>query len=153
HWMPGACPLTAGPAAMAHLESSPPRTGFHHSSAGSWIEVLNRVEPYAFATIVSMELSAHILGEIDRRFPEADRDGARSLLTSCESEQVCISILRLSRGKVKRVEELVEAARRDYRDVIAWASQPTRTYIAGLLRKGPNWTDADEGGRTHLGTK
>jgi hypothetical protein len=36
------------------------------------------------------------------------------------------------------VRGLVEAAKRDYRDVILWASQPSRTYIVGFLRNGPN---------------
>src|SRR3954454_3447756 len=97
-----------------------------------------------------MELSAEIQGQIDRRFAEPDRDSVRTLLSSCRSEQICVAILRLSRGQVKRVEDLVEAARRDYRDVLAWAAQPTRTYIVGLLRKGPEWSAVDENGRTHL---
>lgn len=42
---------------------------------------------------------------------------------------------------------LVEAAKRDYRDVIAWASHPQRTYIVGLLRPGPN---APAGRKTSL---
>ena len=97
-----------------------------------------------------MEPSERIRAEIERRFAEPDRAAVRSLLSSIEGERLQGSVLRLSRGKLKRVEELIEAAKRDYRDVIAWASQPTRTYIAGLLRKGPNWSPEDENGRTHL---
>src|SRR5258708_31884338 len=98
-----------------------------------------------------MTLNETVLAEIDRRFTaDADREAVRSLLGACESEEVSIAILRLCRGKLARVEKLVADARRDYRDVLAWASRPTRTYIIGLLRKGPLWDPSDENGRTHL---
>lgn len=97
-----------------------------------------------------MELTDAIRAEIEKRFAEADREPVRALLSACNSELLCRSILRLSRGKLRRVEDLVQAARRDYRDVIAWASKPTRTYIVGLLRKGPKWSPEDENGRTAL---
>ena len=74
-------------------------------------------------------------------------------LAQCQSEQICIAILRLCRGKIARVEKLIEDARLDYRDVLAWAQQPTRRYYVGLLRKGPAWTPQDENGRTHLDAK
>src|SRR5439155_22022598 len=98
---------------------------------------------------MQMELSERIRAEIEKRFAEADREAVRTLLAGCNGETLRLSILRLSRGKVKRVEDLLEAARHDYRDVIAWASKPTRTYIVGILRKGPNWSPQDENGRTH----
>lgn len=47
-------------------------------------------------------------------------------------------------------KRFADDARRDYRDVIAWASQPTRTYIVGLLRKGPNWPPEDDKRATSL---
>jgi hypothetical protein len=103
-----------------------------------------------------MALSEAIEVEIEKRFAEPDREAVRILLSACESvreaDRVRLSILRLSRGQVARVEDLVKAAKRDYRDVIAWASQPTRTYIVGLLRRGPHWSPEDENGRTHLDT-
>ena len=97
-----------------------------------------------------MLLSDKVLGEIDQRFPAEDREAVRAMLAACRSEEVCIAILRLCRGKISRIETLIEAARRDYRDVLAWAQQPTRTYIVGLLHKGPLWGPEDENGRTHL---
>ena len=101
-----------------------------------------------------MALNDAIDAEIEKRFGEPQRETIRALLLSCESvrdfDRVCLGILRLSRGQVARVENLVQAAKRDYRDVLAWASQPTRTYIVGLLRKGPHWSPDDENGRTHL---
>jgi hypothetical protein len=97
-----------------------------------------------------MALSETIEAEIEKRFSESDREAVRGLLSECRDDRVRLSILRLSRGNVQRVGNLVEAAKRDYRDVIAWASQPTRTYLVGLLRKGPQWSPEDENGRTHL---
>lgn len=97
-----------------------------------------------------MELTPGLVARIEKKFPECDRSVVRALVTACRNERVALAVLRLSRGKVRRVETLVESARRDYRDVLAAAAQPTRTYIAGLLRKGPAWSDADENGRTHL---
>ncbi|MDP8991253.1 MAG: hypothetical protein M3N41_14375, partial [Acidobacteriota bacterium] len=102
---------------------------------------------------VEMALSETIDAEIVKRFAEPDRATVRGLLTACEGDRLCLSILRLSRGKVSRVVDLVQAAKLDYRDVLAWASQPTRTYFVGLLRKGPHWSSEDENGRTHLDTK
>lgn len=97
-----------------------------------------------------MALSPKIDAEVEKRFPERDRADVRTLLSDCEGDNLCLAVLRLSRGEVKRVKELVEAAKRDYRDVLSWASQPTRTYIVGLLRKGRVWSPEDENGRTHL---
>jgi uncharacterized protein YciI len=98
-------------------------------------------------------LSQTIDAEIEKRFTEPDRESVRTLLSDCEGDRLCLAILRLSRSKVARVEELVGAAKRDYRDVLAWASKPTRRYVVGLLRKGPNWEPRDENGRTHLNGK
>lgn len=97
-----------------------------------------------------MELTPRIEAEIEKRFAKPDRETVCALLTKCQNESVCLSVLRLSKGETRRVEELVQHALRDYRDVIARASQPTRTYIVGLLRKGPRWSPQDENGRTHL---
>lgn len=97
-----------------------------------------------------MAPSGGIDGEIEKRFAEPDHASVRALLADCADDRLRLSILRLSRGKVERVGHWAQAARRDYRDVIAAASKPTRLYIAGLLRKGPSWSPEDENGRTHL---
>ena len=97
-----------------------------------------------------MDLTETVQTEIHWRFAEADREPVRTLLSTCRSEAVCIAILRLSRGKLAKLEDLVVAAKRDYRDVLAWASQPRWKYIVGLLRKGPNWGPEDERVSTHL---
>jgi hypothetical protein len=97
-----------------------------------------------------MQLSGEVRAQLEKRFAEPDRPMVGALLETCRNEAVIIAVLRLSRGKVARVQALVESAARDYRDVLAAASQPTRTYVVGLLRKGPAWSEKDEGGRTHL---
>ena len=54
-----------------------------------------------------------------------------------EAERIHLLILKMSRRDLERIRSLVKAAKRDYRDVISWATQSTRRYIVGLLRKGP----------------
>jgi hypothetical protein len=100
--------------------------------------------------VTVLELPPALLSEIERRFAERDREAARTLLSGCQSEVVCMAILRLSRGRLDRVESLLEDARRDWRDVLAWAQQPVRTYVAGILREGPAWTDDDDRRATGL---
>jgi len=100
-----------------------------------------------------MPLSEQLEHEIAKRFPESDRETIRDLLTKCQADNVRIAVLRLARGRVEKVAKLVEDAQRDYRDVLSWASQPIRRYIAGILRKGPTWSSSDENGRTHLNGK
>lgn len=41
-----------------------------------------------------------------------------------ERDRVCLAILKLSDGELDRLDELVAAAKRDYRDVLAWAEYP-----------------------------
>jgi hypothetical protein len=97
-----------------------------------------------------MELSPKVTAAIDKFFPEAERPVVAELLSSYgersherEAERLHLLILKMSRREVGRVRSLVEAAKQDYRDVIMWASQPSRTYIVGLLRKGPNFSRGD----------
>ena len=92
-----------------------------------------------------MQLSSKVAAAIERFFPDAERMIVAELLGNYgnapherEAERIHLLILKISRRDVNRVRDLVEAAKRDYRDVILWASQPSRTYIIGLLRQGPN---------------
>ena len=80
-------------------------------------------------------------------FPEAEQPEVARLLDECSesvspdgAERIQLVILRISRKDVNRVRTLVEMAKRDYRDVIVAESHPNRTYIVGLLRRGPNAT-------------
>src|SRR5258708_21660824 len=92
-----------------------------------------------------MVISSKVTAVIDRFFPEAERRVVAGVLASYgdaeherEAERIRLLILKISRREVDRVRSLVEAAKRDYRDVIMWASHPSRTYIVGILRRGPN---------------
>jgi uncharacterized protein YciI len=95
-------------------------------------------------------MTARVTAAIERHFAEADRAAVAELLAGYvgESEQgterIHLLILRMSRRDVERVRSLLDAARRDYRDVILWEAQPTRTYIVGLLRRGPNAQPRDK---------
>src|SRR3979411_3270575 len=92
-----------------------------------------------------MQLSSKVAAAIERFFPIAERMIVTELLGKYgdapqerEAERIHLLILKISRRDVNHVRGLVEAAKRDYRDVILWASQPSRTYIVGFLRNGPN---------------
>jgi hypothetical protein len=91
-----------------------------------------------------MEISSKVAAAIDRFFPAKDRAAVAELLAQYgdasherEAERIHLLILKISRQEVERIRGLVKAAKRDYRDVIAWATQSTRRYVVGLLRNGP----------------
>jgi hypothetical protein len=91
-----------------------------------------------------MEISPKVAAAIDKFFPANDRAVAAELLGQYgdaarerEAERIHLLILKLSRRDVQRIRDLVKAAKRDYRDVISWATQSTRRYVVGLLRNGP----------------
>jgi hypothetical protein len=56
---------------------------------------------------------APILAQLDRYGTEP-----------CERERVQLAIVTLSQGDAAKLAGLVEAARRDYRDVLAWVAMP-----------------------------
>jgi uncharacterized protein YciI len=87
-----------------------------------------------------MNVSAVVMDEINRLFPESDRAAVAELLSECESERLQIDVLRLSKRDVKNVRRWITEARRDYRDVITAAEyQRFRVYVLCFLHKGPNW--------------
>lgn len=92
-----------------------------------------------------MKLSPRVTACIDRFFPDAERDDVAAMLaelsegsTEAGAERLQLLILKISRRQARRIRSLVDAAKVDYRDVIAAATQPSRTYFIGLLRTGPN---------------
>ena len=82
-------------------------------------------------------MTERVAAAIEKYFSVEDRADVAALLEG-QNERIQLAILRLSRREAARVRSLVEAARRDYRDVLMWESEPTRVYIVGLLRSGPN---------------
>ena len=97
-----------------------------------------------------MSLSPRIVAAIEKYFPESERATVAELLAGYTgsaregSERIHGLILRLSRRDVERVRELLRIAQHDYRDLIAMESNPTREYIVGLLRRGPNAKPNDQ---------
>ena len=92
-----------------------------------------------------MEISPKVTAAIDRFFPEAERPLVAALLAGYgdvaherEAERMHLLVLKISRRDVNRVRDLVKAAKRDYRDVILWASRPSRRYDVVQLRNVPN---------------
>lgn len=64
------------------------------------------------------------LERLTREFHSVEKDTVIQLLTSYsgpESDRVRWDILELSKGDVEKVREFVQAAQRDYRDVLYWA--------------------------------
>lgn len=64
------------------------------------------------------------LQRLTREFHSAEQHTVIQLLTSYsgpESDRVTWDILELSKGDVDKVREYVQAAQRDYRDVLYWA--------------------------------
>jgi hypothetical protein len=97
-----------------------------------------------------MTLTPRVKEGVARHFAGPDRDAVMEMLPTYSGgspegdERIHLLILRLSRRSVDRVRKLLEIARRDYRDLIAMESNPTRTYIVGLLRPGPNAPAGDK---------
>ena len=92
-----------------------------------------------------MELSPKVTAAIDKFFAAHERVAVAESLAQYgdasherEAERIHLLILKISRRDIERIRGLVKGAKRDYRDVIAWATQSTRRYVVGLLRNGPD---------------
>ena len=91
-----------------------------------------------------MEISPKVAAAIEKFFAADEQAVVAELLAQYgdagherEAERIHLLILKMSRRDIERIRSLVKAAKRDYRDVIAWATQSTRRYVVGLLRNGP----------------
>jgi hypothetical protein len=79
-----------------------------------------------------MELTADLVRRlIDRLFPADERLAATAVLQRYgsaphepEAARVRVAALKLSKGRLSELENLIVHARRDYRDVLAWAEYP-----------------------------
>ncbi len=94
-----------------------------------------------------MDLSPRVRAAIERYFQPAEQAEVAGMLSELGenaspdgAERLQLIILRISYQDVKRVRVLMDMAKHDYRDVIVAESHPNRTYIVGLLRKGPDAT-------------
>ena len=91
-----------------------------------------------------MEISPKVAAAIEKFLATHERAAVADLLAQYgdaaherEAERIHLLILKISRQDIERIRSLVKTAKRDYRDVIAWATQSTRRYVVGLLRNGP----------------
>ena len=83
-----------------------------------------------------MQLLISVLQRLQQDFSEETQQGVIDMLLSYvegdpqeEHERVLLDILQLANGDLKQVEELVERARRDYRDIILWAEYPSQSKL------------------------
>ena len=83
-----------------------------------------------------MDLPALIKARIERDFPPEYHEKVEALLATYgtetfhrEQERVLLDILALARGDLKQVEELVDRARKDYRDILFWAEYPAESRL------------------------
>jgi hypothetical protein len=73
---------------------------------------------------------------VDRLFAPEERGAARVLLESYgaapherEPVRVRVAALKLSKGGLSELERVIGYARRDYRDVLAWAEYPAEMAV------------------------
>jgi len=74
-----------------------------------------------------------LLRKVQLLWPSASEQAqALTWLAGCpepESTRVKLSVVKLSEGKLAEVKRYVEAARRDYRDVLLWAEYPNSAKV------------------------
>jgi hypothetical protein len=83
-----------------------------------------------------MRLPSSVLARIKRDYAEASHKEVEAMLSTYgeepfqkEQERVLLYLLELSRGDVEKVAELLEYAKRDYRDIILWAENPSESRL------------------------
>ena len=78
-----------------------------------------------------MRLPLSVLNIVQRDFAEEDQKEVETMLSSYgeEHERVLLDILRLAGGDKKQVQELIDRAKKDYRDIIFWAEYPSEAKI------------------------
>ena len=83
-----------------------------------------------------MRLPDPVEERICRDFAPEERDEVRGAMLTYgapaherEHERVWLDILELAKGDKARVLELVERAKRDYRDIILWAEYPQESKL------------------------
>ncbi len=97
-----------------------------------------------------MEIDPALLQRIiDRLFPADDRVTVAGLLDQYgveayerEAVRVRIAMLKLCAGSLDKLRDLVPLAKRDYRDVLAWAEYPAELRL-------PTWT-MDQGQQAQI---
>lgn len=83
-----------------------------------------------------MNIPATVKARIEKDFPREHHAKVEALMATYgtetfhkEQERVLLDILLLAKGDLRVVEELVERARMDYRDIIFWAEYPAESRL------------------------
>ncbi len=104
-----------------------------------------------------MPLPQRVIDKVRKEFPPEEYDEVLEILSSYgtevherEKERVLLAILDLSRGKVEAVCELVDRAKKDYRDVLFWLEYPEESRLdtpakIARFRKLCSWLGIDLG--------
>lgn len=91
--------------------------------------------PSQWRDALETKLPALFASEPDRR---AAREVLSPVLECPEPERVAVACLKLSEGDLALLKKYVDAAKADYRDVLAWAEYPRQ------MRLGPGAPPADQ---------
>jgi hypothetical protein len=104
-----------------------------------------------------MPLPQRVIDKVRKEFPPEENDEVLEILSSYgtedyerEKERVLLAILDLSKGKVEAVRELVDRAKKDYRDVLFWSEYPEESRLdtpakKARFRKLWSWLGIDLG--------
>jgi hypothetical protein len=83
-----------------------------------------------------MPLPQRVIDKVRKEFPQEENDDVLEILSlygtedhEREKERVLLAILDLSKGKVEAVRELVDKAKKDYRDVLFWSEYPEESRV------------------------
>ncbi|MEI6634769.1 MAG: hypothetical protein WCP22_13270 [Chlamydiota bacterium] len=83
-----------------------------------------------------MRLPISVLQIVQRDFAEKDQQEVETILSSYGQEasekgreRILRDILLLAKGDKKQVQELIDRAKRDYRDIIFWAEYPSESKL------------------------
>jgi hypothetical protein len=75
-------------------------------------------------------LSPEVIAVVEAQFSPAEQPLALELLQRYgnapherEHDRVCLALLELSQGDVRKLREALEVAKTDYRDVLVWAEE------------------------------
>ena len=89
-----------------------------------------------------MHIPMSVLERIQQDYPCKKQKEVEELLASYgresyqqEHERVLMDILKLAKGDIKQVEELVARAKNDYRDIIFWAEYPEESKLDTAEKK------------------
>jgi hypothetical protein len=77
-----------------------------------------------------------IVEKVRNNFPPEEQDEVLEILSfygrenfEREQERIFLAILNLSKGSLEAVWELVDTAKRDYRDVLFWSEYPEESHL------------------------